>query len=110
MKNLVVKTVGGCMRPLISDGNIVFIRKKNNYRIGDIVLYEINSEKFLHRITKVLPNKRYVVCDDTATTLPVEIGFENIIGFYPNIFNGLFGYFYHIVIRTIFLIKKIANL
>jgi hypothetical protein len=101
-----IKTSGGCMRPLIKNGVVVRIVKKNRYCLGDVVLYEINSQKFLHRIIKVLPNKKYVVCDDTGITEPVEISFDNIIGFYPNIFNGVLGYVYYIVIKTTFCIAR----
>jgi len=73
-----IKTSGGCMRPLIKNGEVVRIVKKNRYCLGDVVLYEINGQKFLHRIIKILPNKKYVVCDDTGITEPVEISFDNI--------------------------------
>ena len=101
-----IKTSGGCMRPLIKNGDVVRIVKKNRYCLGDVVLYEINGQKFLHRIIKILSNKKYVVCDDTGITEPVEINFDNIIGFYPNIFNGVLGYVYYIVIKTIFCIAR----
>jgi|GEM_PF-1823674 len=101
-----IKTSGGCMRPLIKNGDVVCIVKKNRYCLGDVVLYEINGQKFLHRIIKILSNKKYIVCDDTGITEPVEISFDNIIGFYPNIFNGVLGYVYYIVIKTIFCIAR----
>ena len=106
MKNLVVKTVGGCMRPLIRDKDIMFILPKNNYRRGDIVLYETNNQKFLHRIIKVLDTKKFIVCDDTGITMPTEISLDNILGFYPTIFSGFVGYLYHTFVKTIFCITR----
>ena len=105
-----IKASGGCMRPLIKNGDVIFVRKKFNYRLGDIVLYEINGQKFLHRIIKVL-NKNYIVCDDTGTTEPVEIGINNILGFYPTIFSNFLGFVYHKVVKIIFCIgRRIKNL
>jgi hypothetical protein len=110
LDDVFIKTSGGCMRPLIKNGEVVCIVKKNRYCLGDVVLYEINSQKFLHRIIKVLPNKKYVVCDDTGITEPVEISFDNIIGFYPNVFNGVLGFVYYLNIKKFFYVaRKIKN-
>jgi hypothetical protein len=105
-----IKTSGGCMRPLIKNGEVVRIVKKNRYCLGDVVLYEINGQKFLHRIIKVLSNKKYIVCDDTGITEPIEISFDNIIGFYPNIFSGVLGFVYYLNIKKFFYVaRKIKN-
>lgn len=110
MKGFFVRTVGGCMRPLVKSGDIVYIEKKQKYCLGDVVLYEIKNQKFLHRIVKSLPDKKYIVCDDVGITSPMVIFSYNILGFYPTIFNGIIGYLYHVLIRLIFVFgRKIKN-
>lgn len=106
-----VKTIGGCMRPLIKIGDIVYIKEDYfDVSCGDIVLYEVDGQKFLHRIVK--ENKdSYVVCDDVGITLPIKIRKNSVIGVYPTIMGGFVGLFYHRVVRSMFqLLREVKHI
>ncbi len=101
-----IKTSGGCMRPLIKNGDVVCIVKKNRYCLGDVVLYEINGQKFLHRIIKILPKDEYIVCDDMGITSPMKISYKNVLGYYPTFLSGLLGWIYHVFLKIAILLKR----
>jgi hypothetical protein len=101
-----IKTSGGCMRPLIKIGEVVCIVKKKGYRLGDVVLYEINGQKFLHRIIKILPKDEYIVCDDMGITSPMKISYKNVLGYYPTFLSGLLGWIYHIFLKIAIVLKR----
>ncbi|MFQ3675257.1 MAG: S24/S26 family peptidase [Endomicrobiia bacterium] len=101
-KHMFIKTSGGCMRPLLKSGEIVFIKKTKKVFLGDIVLYEFQGKKYLHRIINRVKND-IIVCDDTGVTFPVKIKISNIIGIHPTIFNGYIGLLYNRIVFHFFL-------
>jgi len=101
-----IKTSGGCMRPLIKNGEVVCIVKKKRYCLGDVVLYEINGQKFLHRIIKILPKDEYIVCDDMGITSPMKISYKNVLGYYPTFLSGLLGWIYHVFLKIAIVLKR----
>ncbi len=102
MKIVVVKLAGGCMRPLLRNGQTVLIippRKK--LYLGDLVLYKIAEQLFLHRVVK-LSSQSVVVNDDCGITSYITVPLKDVIGICPTILSGFLGYIYHIFIRTIY--------
>jgi len=100
-----IKTFGSCMRPLLKSGKIIFIKETKKVFLGDMVLYNFQGEKYLHRIVDIVKND-IIVCDDTGVTFPVRIKISNIIGIYPTIFNGYIGLLYNKIISTVFLFYR----
>lgn len=105
MNIIPVKLVGGCMRPLLKNGDCVFVVKTKDVRLGDIILFELEDKNFLHRVVKVLKNG-YVVLDDFGITQKIFVPKENVVGKYPTIFSGYLGLVYHIIVKNTFLVLR----
>ncbi len=104
-----IKTSGGCMRPLIKSGQVVYIKKTKKIKLGDIVLYRLGDKNYLHRVINI-DKDEYTVYDDTNITSPVKIYLENIIGSYPTVFSGYIGFLYHkIILKIFFVCRKIIK-
>lgn len=102
MKILFVKLTGGCMRPFLKNGQVVYVNlSKKKLKVGDVILYKIDNKFFLHRIVKLSP-QNITVTDDSGITSYVSLPYDNVVGVYPTIFSGFIGYIYHIFIRTIY--------
>lgn len=43
----------GSMEPAISEGDLLIVRAKNEYQIGDIVVYQQGKTSIVHRITNI---------------------------------------------------------
>ncbi|MFN3551057.1 MAG: S24/S26 family peptidase [Endomicrobiia bacterium] len=108
-----IKLNGGCMRPLLRDGDIVLVVPwKKKLRVGDIVLYKLNGQLFLHRVVRVFL-QNIVVNDDCGITSYVNVQLKNVIGIYPTILSGFLGYIYHILVKSVYitfrLVKKLSQ-
>lgn len=102
MKVLFVKLNGGCMRPLLKNGQVVVVTSpEKKLKVGDVILYKIDNKFFLHRIVK-LSEKNIIVTDDCGITSYVSIPYDNVVGVYPTILSGFVGFVYHIFARTIY--------
>jgi hypothetical protein len=114
------------MSPLIKDGDIVlyeefksplssFLEKGRNsplnpprcnvgreergiLRPGDMVVYKINDEIYIHRIVSV-DNGRFIISNDDDLEKHI-IEKEQILGRVVSRYNGFFGYLIHIFLRT----------
>ncbi len=105
----IIEVKGGCMRPIIRSGQIVFCKKVGKVRPGDIVLYKKGDRKYLHRVIKICGDK-LVVGDDCGILSYHEIFVKQVEGKCFTIFNGFIGLVYHCVIRTIFIVfRKLKN-
>src|SRR6476646_1672624 len=54
--NYYVETSGTSMEPLYHGGDLVIVRKKSSYKVGDITAYhnrDMNNLVVLHRITEI---------------------------------------------------------
>lgn len=106
MKVLFVKLNGGCMRPLLKNGQVVVVTSpEKKLKVGDVILYNIGNKFFLHRIVKLTP-QNITVTDDCGITSYVSIPYDNVVGIYPTVFSGFVGFVYHILIRTIYKILR----
>lgn len=90
------------MRPLLKDGEIIFVKETKKIFVGDIVLYHLNNKKYLHRVVKIEGDK-LTVCDDVGITSETKISYSNVLGIYRTIFSGLIGFLYHKIVRFMYL-------
>lgn len=49
MEDIFIKVLGNSMKPSISSGDIIFINKDFNIKIGDIIFYKRGDKFFAHR-------------------------------------------------------------
>lgn len=78
----------GSMEPEISSGELVIIKEKNNYNVGDIITYETGDLLVTHRIVEIRENiesseknndeKEYICKGDFNNEKDLKI-FENQI-------------------------------
>jgi len=84
----VLKVVTSSMEPKIKEGSLVFIKKDNNFKVGDIASYQTsrNNKIITHRITKIskLQDKYYFYFQGDANEIPDPnpISDSEIIGKY----------------------------
>jgi signal peptidase I len=119
-----IKSIGKSMSPLIKDGDIVLyeefkfplftlFRKGGNpplispfdkggkrgiLRPGDMVVYKINDEIYIHRIVSI-NNGRFIISNDDDLEKHI-IEKEQILGRVVSRYNGFFGYLIHLFLRT----------
>jgi signal peptidase I len=121
-----IKSIGTSMSPFIKDEDIVlyeefksplspFLEKGGNpplnpprrnvgreergiLRPGDMVVYKINDEIYIHRIVSIENGKFIISNDDDLEKHIIEK--EQILGRVVSIYNGFFGYLIHIFLRT----------
>jgi hypothetical protein len=77
--SLIFKLKGGSMRPFLKNGNVAEIAPADKYFAGDIVAYNINGKKYIHRILKKR-DKSYFINDDAAIMNGLWINEKNILG------------------------------
>ncbi len=99
-------TRGGCMRPLLKNGELVFVEQVGMDKIkpGDCILYNSGLEYFLHRVEKKQENS-FMVNDDTGIVGLHKVDFKEVIGrLTANHFpaKGWLGLIYGRIIKTIF--------
>ncbi|MCM8832114.1 MAG: S24/S26 family peptidase [Candidatus Omnitrophica bacterium] len=103
MNLLYVRLKGGCMRPLLIDEQVVLILPLyKKVKPGDVVLYRLEGQLFLHRVVK-LSSKSMFVEDDSGITCRVVVPLKDVLGIYPTILSGFLGYIYHILVRTVYI-------
>ena len=71
--------ITGSMEPEILPGDMIIVRKQNDYAIDDIVTYQGNNSPITHRIMEKTPNG-YITQGDANNTDDGEITEERIIG------------------------------
>jgi len=96
-----VKTLGGCMRPLITSDSMVIIEQNKSYKPGDVILFEKDGKKFVHRILSLYKNG-FITADDRGLTTPIFIPFESVIGRCVVRPSGIIGVIYGYLSRFIF--------
>lgn len=99
-------TRGGCMRPLLKNGELVFIEPVGMDKIkpGDCILYASEGKYFLHRVEKKNESS-FMVNDDTGIVGLHKVDFKEVIGrLTANHFlsKGWLGLIYSRIIKTIF--------
>jgi hypothetical protein len=104
----VYKTTGGCMRPLIKSSEFVFVLPQKRIRCGDVVLYNLFGNRYLHRVKEIRPDK-IILVDDAGIISPVEISLENVIGVYPTLFSSFVGIVYNFFMRKIFIFFRMIK-
>lgn len=45
--------VSNSMEPVLSVNDLIVLKKKDNYQVGDIIVYKLNNELVVHRIVKI---------------------------------------------------------
>lgn len=87
VRYLVIKS--GSMQPILNIGDIIIIKKQNDYEIGDIITYNFNDEYFVtHRIIEKI-DKDFITKGDNNTCEDEEhVKLENIEGKVINIINS----------------------
>lgn len=84
----VLKVVTSSMEPKIKRGSIVFIKKENNFKVGDIASYQTPASKNIvtHRVVKIFKlqcNYYFNFKGDANETIdPLPISDSEIIGKY----------------------------
>lgn len=56
--------VSDSMEPVLSVNDLIVINKKDNYQVGDIIVYRFNNELIVHRIVKI--NQEQIVTKGDA--------------------------------------------
>lgn len=108
------RVVSGSMQPTIQIGDIIIIKKEDNYKVGDIVTYrEKNGTLITHRIIKI--NESTVVTKgDYNNTEDSEISVASIQGKVIFKFHDIFRYLNFkiilIILTVIFVIGFIVTL
>ena len=107
MEIMVLKAAGGSMSPFIKSGSFIWIEKTGPEYVkrGDAVLYEINGQKYLHRVFKKQCHK-LILRDDSGVTGFHSINEESVLGKQLTVMNGLVGL---IVSEVSLFLKKIRQ-
>lgn len=71
--------VSNSMEPALSKNDMVVIKKVDNYQVGDIIVYKLNSELVIHRIVRINQNK-IITKGDANSYEDKPIDKENIYG------------------------------
>jgi len=97
-----IKVIGCSMKPFLKSGDYVWINKNiKKFYPGDIILYELNGQKFIHRIKKIYTDYA-VIIDDTGVINEQLVLTKNIIGKQITILNNIPGLIYNYIITFIF--------
>ena len=72
--------------------------KRGILRPGDMVVYKINDEIYIHRIVSI-NNGRFIISNDDDIEKHI-IEEDQILGRVVSRYNGFFGYLIHIFLRT----------
>jgi len=109
------------MRPLLRKGDIVEVAEESIYNPGDIVLYRIGKERFIHRVASS-EEHRAAIIDDTFLTESHRVNLDQIegrvIGLVSyNVRKTLFLYFSHgerglrycTIVRSVFRIGRMIK-
>ena len=71
---------GTSMRPLLTKGDSVTIKKIEDVKVGDIILYKrLNGQFILHRLRKI-KNESYSFVGDHQTKIEENIKYDMLIG------------------------------
>jgi len=71
--------VTGSMRDTIEPGDLLIIKEKEEYNVGDIITYCENDDMITHRIIEI-NETGYITKGDANNTADAEIDFEQIEG------------------------------
>jgi len=82
------------LSPFLERGEI----KRGILGPGDMVVYKINDEIYIHRIVSI-NNGRFIISNDDDLEKHI-IEKEQILGRVVSRYNGFFGYLIHIFLRT----------
>lgn len=69
----------GSMRPELEVGDYILIKKKNNYKVGDVITYKNNKSYITHRIVYINKNK-IVTKGDSNNTNDNFINKKDVVG------------------------------
>lgn len=105
-----LKLSGGSMRPFIRNGRLAAVVKDNRYFPGDIVAYNIDNKRYIHRIIKK-KNKSCFIRDDVSILDGHWVSENDIIGKVDGAgFSGIQGMLWNLFIRNFYAVmRKIKN-
>lgn len=78
------------MKPLLTRGDMVLTEKQSEYKVGDIIAFDMNKEVFLHRISrldlaKAGPSKTSETASSSSATTIANITTEIPAGYNTNL-------------------------
>lgn len=98
------------MRPLIKSSEFVFVKEIKDDKLipGDMLLYEIDNKKYIHRILSInkIQDLTFQMIDDAGITDIHAISLKNVKGKVVSPFNGILGFVCHKIIINIFSLKR----
>jgi len=94
--------MSGSMEPAISVDDMIFIKRKNEYDVGDIITYKQNENYVTHRIIEIDGN-RIITKGDNNNVNDVPIHADNILGTYVGKISK-FNFYLSIIYKPISLI------
>lgn len=59
-----LKVSGNSMTPLIKTRSLLVLKKTNDYQVGDAVLCKVKGNIFVHKITRIDAEGRYLISNN----------------------------------------------
>jgi phage repressor protein C with HTH and peptisase S24 domain len=59
-----LKVSGNSMSPLIKTKSLLVLKKTNDYRVGDAVLCKVKGNIYVHKITRIDAEGRYLISNN----------------------------------------------
>lgn len=82
--------MSGSMEPTIATGDLVFVVKKNNYKVGDVILFRSGKSCVLHRIVEI-NGQEVITKGDANNANDAPISTSDIKGVYIGKINNAQG-------------------
>lgn len=74
------KIASGSMRPKYNINDLIIVKKKNEYNVGDVVTFKNNSGEYVtHRIIEI-NKKEFTAKGDYNNAIDTEVSNKNIVG------------------------------
>jgi phage repressor protein C with HTH and peptisase S24 domain len=77
------RVVGDSMAPRYLEGNLILVKKTNDYQVGQVVGFIYNDKVLIKRISDIEENKYYLLGDNAKNSLDSRklgwIDYDNII-------------------------------
>lgn len=65
----IIKVQGHSMEPALKAGSFALVKKSQNLKIGDVVLFQADDQQMLKRVSKIEDNLFYLTGDNQNDSL-----------------------------------------